>query len=104
MWRLLRDRRCAAWKLRRQAPLGPWIADFVCHAARLVVEVDGGQHADSARDAARDAWMAAQGYRTLRFWNTDVLGNPEGVLELVLTALEEAGAGGMSPGRSDPSP
>jgi len=72
---------------RKQCPIGPFIADFACLKAKLVVEVDGGQHADSATDAARDAWFAANGYRTLRFWNNDVLQNTEGVILTITEAL-----------------
>ena len=79
MWRLLRDRRLAGSKFRRQVPIGPYVVDFLSFDHRLVVEVDGGQHAASARDQRRDVWFAENGYRTLRFWNNDVLANAEGV-------------------------
>ncbi len=65
MWFLLRDRRLAEHKFRRQVPIGPWIADFVCTQARLVVEIDGGQHADSQRDTARDHDLESRGYRVV---------------------------------------
>ena len=87
LWQTLRAQRLAAWKFRRQEPLGPYIADFVCHEARLVIEIDGGQHARSARDAARDRWFAEQGYRVLRYWNDEVLTQTDAVLEHVLAAL-----------------
>ena len=87
MWFLLRDRRLAEHKLRRQVPIGPWIADFVCTQARLVVEIDGGQHADSQRDTARDHDLESRGYRVVRYWNNDVLGNTEGVLSHLLGVL-----------------
>jgi very-short-patch-repair endonuclease len=77
----------------RQEPIGTYIVDFVCRERRLVVEVDGGQHADNARDVARDKWLADHGYRVLRFWNNDVLKNMDGVLETIAMALTgETGA------------
>jgi very-short-patch-repair endonuclease len=87
LWLALRDRRFAGVKFRRQAPVGPFIADFICFDARLVIEVGGGQHADSSSDVRRDAWFARNGFRILRFWNSDVLLNTEGVLTAVLDAL-----------------
>jgi len=87
LWYLLRDRRLGDAKFRRQVPVGPYVADFLCRAARLIVEVDGGQHADSRHDAARDAWLAAQGWRVVRFWNGEVMGNPAGVCDAILEAL-----------------
>ena len=89
LWRLLRDRRLAGAKFRRQVPIGPYIADFACLAAKLIVEVDGGQHAENAAaDAARTAWLEEQGFRVLRFWNNDALANSDGVLEEILAALQ----------------
>ncbi len=76
LWRLLRDRRFSGYKFRRQTPIGPFIADFVCFEARLIVEADGSQHAESPRDDRRDAWLRAQGYRIRRFWNADILTQP----------------------------
>jgi very-short-patch-repair endonuclease len=84
-WFALKDRRFAAFKFRRQVPVGPYIADFLCFEKRLIVEVDGGQHADSVRDAERDNWLAQNEFQVLRFWNSDVLQNLEGVL----TSLSE---------------
>jgi very-short-patch-repair endonuclease len=71
----------------RQEPIGPYVADFVCREQRLVIEVDGGQHADDKQDRVRDAWLAQHNYRVLRFWNNEVLGNMNGVLEVIATAL-----------------
>ena len=88
LWFALRDRRFARFKFRRQAPIGPFVADFVCFDARLVIEVDGGQHAESLRDQYRDRWFAANRFRVLRFWNNDVLSNLEGVTVLLAKALE----------------
>src|SRR5581483_7890506 len=76
-------------KFVRQEPIGPYTVDFICREARLVVEVDGGQHAESARDAVRDKWLAARNYRILRFWNNDVLKNMTAVLETIATALAD---------------
>jgi very-short-patch-repair endonuclease len=80
MWRLLRDRRFGGIKFRRQVPVGPYIADFACPAHRLIVELDGSQHADSAADRRRDADLAYEGWRVLRVWNSEVVENPNAVL------------------------
>jgi len=89
LWFALRDRRFADFKFRRQVPLGPFIGDFVCFSARLVVEVDGGQHADSQYDEQRDRWLAANEFLVKRFWNNDALSNIEGVLIVLLELLRE---------------
>jgi very-short-patch-repair endonuclease len=88
LWYRLRARSLEGQKFVRQEPIGPYIVDFVCRAKRLVIEVDGGQHATDKRDAVRDQWLADHRYRVLRFWNTDVLGNIDGVLEMIATALQ----------------
>jgi very-short-patch-repair endonuclease len=88
LWYALRDRRFAQFKFRRQVPVGPFIADFICFEARLVVEVDGGQHAESLQDKRRDRWFAANGFHVLRFWNNEVLSNLEGVMTLVAQELK----------------
>ena len=72
----------------RQAPVGPYYADFVCRACKLVVELDGSQHADSVHDDKRDAVLVALGYRVLRFWNSDVLGSIDDVCETIVAAVE----------------
>ena len=87
LWYLLRDRRLGNAKFRRQVPVGPYIADFLCVVSRLIVEIDGGRHASSTRDAVRDAWLAAHGWRVVRFRNGDGLGNPVGVCDAILDAL-----------------
>jgi very-short-patch-repair endonuclease len=87
MWGLLRDRCLSGIKFRRQVPIGPYVADFACIAHHLVVELDGGQHAESCRDTRRDAFLRAHGWRVLRFWNNNVMGNREGVLESILNAV-----------------
>jgi very-short-patch-repair endonuclease len=89
LWWRLRQKQLGGFRFRRQVPLGPYVADFVCLAEKLVVEVDGGQHAEQVEhDEARTAWLAANGLRVLRFWNNDVLGNMDGVLQTILDALE----------------
>ena len=87
LWAMLRNRQLGGWKFRRQVPIGRYIADFVCMEARVVVECDGGQHAGSAYDTERDAWLREQGYQVVRFWNGDVLREPDGVAEMILAAL-----------------
>jgi len=84
LWRMLRGGQLGGWKFRRQTPIGRYIADFVCFEAKLIVECDGGQHADSAHDARRDAWFQSQGFAVLRFWNGEVLEHPAGVAERIL--------------------
>ncbi len=90
MWRLLRDRRLVDAKFRRQHPVGPYVVDFFCANAKLVIELDGGGHGTEEKkdaDERRTAELRALGFRVLRFWNTDVLRNPEGVLKTVAEAL-----------------
>jgi very-short-patch-repair endonuclease len=93
LWFALRDRRLGGIKFRRQVPIGPYVADFVCFDVRLVIEVDGGQHAESAPDSTRDQWCAENGFRILRFWNNDVLQNAEGVSTALIGELRCAEAG-----------
>ena len=88
LWSLLRAGRMAGVKFKRQEQIGDYIVDFVCFRARLIVEADGSQHAESAADTKRDEWLFSQGFRILRFWNNDILGNTDGVAEAVLAALE----------------
>lgn len=89
LWAALRDRRLGGWRWRRQAPQGPYIVDFYCAAARLVVELDGGQHADAVGyDERRTAYLNAKGLRVLRFWNHQVLTSREGVCLTILNACE----------------
>jgi very-short-patch-repair endonuclease len=90
LWSLLRNRQLAGYKFRRQHPLGRFVLDFYCHEAKLCVELDGGQHAEPAQadyDRERTAWLNQEGIRVIRFWNTDVLNNIEGVLQSILIAL-----------------
>jgi len=87
LWRQLCSRSLCGHKFVRQEPIGPYIVDFVCREQRLVIEVDGGQHAADTLDVIRDRWLAEHRYSVLRFWNNDVLGNMEGVLETIAAAL-----------------
>ena len=89
LWRHLRNRQLMDWKFRRQAPIGPYIVDFVCFEEKLVVEVDGGHHqSQTDDDNVRTEWLESQGFRMLRFWNSEVLGNIDGVAASILDALE----------------
>jgi very-short-patch-repair endonuclease len=89
LWLSLRDRRLGGYKFVRQEAIESFIVDFVCREKKLIIEVDGGQHSESTRDRIRDAALKAVGYRVLRFWNSDVLANTSGVLEVVSSALED---------------
>ena len=89
LWRHLRAHRFQGQKFRRQQPLGPYVVDFVHFSAKLVIEVDGGQHNGATTDLRRDAWLSAEGFRVLRFWNDQVLRQQEAVLEAILLALGE---------------
>jgi very-short-patch-repair endonuclease len=87
IWFRLRTHRLNGASFRRQVPIGTYIADFVCFDARLVVEIDCGQHAESARDEVRDAWLRSEGFVVLRFWHNDVLTNADGVIEKITEAV-----------------
>jgi very-short-patch-repair endonuclease len=102
LWYHLRAHRFAGHKFKRQVPIGAYVVDFACLNRKLIVEVDGGQHAVSVRDKKRDAWLKARGFEVMRFLNNDVLKNTNGVLELIVKALDER----PSPGalRAPPSP
>jgi very-short-patch-repair endonuclease len=98
LWTILRDSSVDGFAFRRQVPIGPFIADFVCHKAKLIIEVDGGQHdLDSIREATRAEFLEREGYQVLRFWNNEVLSNLEGVHMVISTAL-----GGSSPPPNPP--
>jgi very-short-patch-repair endonuclease len=89
LWHLLRRKQIDGHRFRKQVPIGKYIVDFACLDARLVIELDGGQHTDAAEaDRERDAWLRSQGLRVLRFWNNDVLKNQDGVMQVILEALE----------------
>jgi very-short-patch-repair endonuclease len=84
LWTYLRAKQLEGLKFRRQEPIGRYIADFVCHEKRIVIEVDGGQHSTNKdKDRERDNWFKVQGYKVLRFWNNEVLTNIAGVLEVI---------------------
>lgn len=108
LWRLLRNRQLAGWKFRRQVPIGRYIVDFVCFEKRLIVEIDGGRHQQQAdHDDKRTRWLASEGFRVIRFWNNEVLGETAAVQQAVPTELE--GEHPPSPlrqaqGRLEPSP
>lgn len=88
LWYHLRAHRFMGLKFKRQKPVGRYIADFVCWERRLIIELDGGQHAEQGTyDQQRDAWLRSQGYAVLRFWNSDVMQQLEGVLEQIRCAV-----------------
>ncbi|MGH6889094.1 MAG: endonuclease domain-containing protein [Rhizomicrobium sp.] len=91
LWTLLRRKRLADCRFRRQQPIGPYIADFYCSMATLVVELDRSQHAQDARrnrDFERTKWLELRGYQVLRFWNADVLTQPDVVTDTIFYAVE----------------
>jgi very-short-patch-repair endonuclease len=90
LWRHLRRSPLLGSHFRRQVPIGPYVADFACMAARLIIEVDGSQHGDTAikaRDDSRTRWLEREGYRVLRFWNNELSENIKGVLEAIHAAV-----------------
>jgi very-short-patch-repair endonuclease len=87
MWALLRAKRLDGYKFKRQLIIYPYIVDFACLSRRLIVEADGSQHADSLSDARRDAWLRAQGFTVLRFWNNEISTESEAVTAAVYDAL-----------------
>jgi adenine-specific DNA-methyltransferase len=101
LWWILRSLKPLGMHFRRQAPIGNYIADFAWHDGKLVIEVDGGQHAQArqAYDVRRTAWLESQGYRVLRFWNIDVLRTPRVVGEAIVAAAHE-----MSSISNNPTP
>ena len=93
LWDALRGRQLEGFKFRRQMPLKGYILDFVCFDAKVIVEVDGWQHADNAHDHRSDAAFEADGFRILRFWNEEVLTNIDGVCLTILAELRNTGEG-----------
>jgi len=90
LWSLLRLKQFDGHRFRRQAPIGPYIVDFFCPAAKLIIELDGGQHAVNAEaDQIRTDWLQVHGYRVLRFWNNEILTNPEGAMMRLHQAFNE---------------
>ena len=91
LWQMLRSRQTQGCRFRRQVPIGRFIADFVCYEAKLIVEIDGGQHdPPTEEEASRTRFLEGEGYRMLRFWNNEVLGNREGVHAAIADALHHA--------------
>lgn len=88
LWAILRRKQLEGHRFRKQVPIGQYIVDFACLDARLVIEVDGGQHSESATDSERDTWLKSQRFRVMRFRNNEVLENPEGAMLTVVRALE----------------
>ncbi|GLQ55958.1 endonuclease domain-containing protein [Devosia nitrariae] len=90
LWRLLHPLRTGGYHFRKQAPIGPYVVDFACHHAKLIIEVDGDTHGTDAgirHDAKRDAFLRSEGYKVLRFWNTEVMRNSGGVFYLICDGL-----------------
>jgi very-short-patch-repair endonuclease len=104
LWYRLRANRFADLKFKRQIPIGPYIVDFVSFSNRLVIEVDGGQHAERRSDVLRDRWFEDQGFKVLRFWNDDVLRSTNLVLDQILNAIEAAPSPGSVLRTDPPSP
>lgn len=96
LWKLLRRQQLGE-RFRRQCPIDRYVVDFVCLRRKLIVEVDGGQHAESSQDRVRDACLAKLGFRVLRFWNNDVLENSEGVYSAIQIALSDSPHPGLPP-------
>ncbi|MDO8788381.1 MAG: DUF559 domain-containing protein [Sulfuritalea sp.] len=90
LWRYLRAHRLNGEKFRRQQPIDPFVVDFVHFGARLIVEADGGQHNGAPHDERRDAWLRAQGFKVMRFWNNEITSNLDDVLATVMAAVTES--------------
>ena len=104
LWSNLRDRQLLGHKFVRQQPVGPYIADFACREADLIIELDGGQHSESDRDVVRTAALAQHGYDVIRFWNNEVLTNLDGVLQMIAEHLNKAPSPGLRFAKFDLSP
>jgi very-short-patch-repair endonuclease len=88
LWSHIRNRQLMGFKFRRQAPIGKYIVDFVCFEHRLVIELDGGQHAvNQDYDHSRSEWLLSQGFKVIRFWNHDVMNNIEGIKDVIALNL-----------------
>ena len=89
LWKQICRRQLGGYRFRRQQPLGPYIADYVCFEKRLIIELDGGHHSDkTAQDSERTTWLESQGFRVLRFWNSQVMGEIDAVKQVIFEALE----------------
>ncbi|MDP9423559.1 MAG: endonuclease domain-containing protein [Pseudomonadota bacterium] len=105
LWNALRSRQINGVRFNRQVPIGPFICDFVARGPKLVIEVDGGQHAiAAAADARRTRFLEDRGYRVIRFWNNEVLDNIEGVVEAILLALADRPSPSALRASSPPAP
>ena len=105
LWLRLRSLRVLGHHFRRQSPIPPYVVDFECRRSRLIIEVDGGQHAydgDQRRDVARDRYLQKNGYQVLRFWNNQIDREIDGVLEIILLALEGTHPTRLAPKRRKP--
>lgn len=91
LWRILRNGHMGV-KFRRQVPIGPYIVDFICHELKLVIEADGGQHSENAKDEERTAFLNKEGFEVLRFWNNEITGNIDGVAIAVKNRIESMAA------------
>jgi very-short-patch-repair endonuclease len=92
LWYVLRALKAQGFKFRRQVPIDPYIVDFACLSARLVIELDGNTHStdeEIARDTTRQTYIESQGFRVLRFWNLDVYHNVESVMDTIVAALSK---------------
>jgi very-short-patch-repair endonuclease len=98
LWHALRGKKFEGFKFRRQVAIGTYIADFVCFAQRLIVEVDGSQHEGSLHDVQRDAWLEAEGFRVLRLWNNDVMQNLDFSMLAILNALTHSSPASLARG------
>jgi very-short-patch-repair endonuclease len=90
LWRALKELPMSGTHFRRQAPIGPYVVDFFCPAAHLIIELDGGHHNEdetARKDQARQLWLEREGYRVIRFWNSDINSNLEGILEQIYIEL-----------------
>ena len=102
LWSSLRSKQMCGFKFRRQQQIGNYIVDFVCLEKGLILELDGGQHAiDLERDKQRDDWLRSEGFEVVRFWNTDVFENIEGILEAIRNRLSAPSLGPSHQGRED---
>ncbi|TGR80188.1 endonuclease domain-containing protein [Mesorhizobium sp. M2D.F.Ca.ET.223.01.1.1] len=96
LWQELRGRRLDNIKFKRQVPIGRFVADFLCAEARLIIEIDGSQHAESHHDQERAAELKARGFRVLRFWNDDVLKELDAVCDTIIAYVRD---GSLQPWR-----
>ena len=101
LWQILRAHRFAGYKFRRQVPIDFYVADFICFRKRLIIELDGGQHAENKREQGRDVFLDEQGFRVLRIWNNDLFTNEEGVMTSILNALQSPPLPNPSPARGE---